>query len=105
MVTRRVRNIWSVIFLCVLFAYASPVYAHGGVEFVIGIFIVWVLIPLLLYSLIVFPIILLFGKIFQLKRKLVVVISVALSVLIYIITLPNLKSIIKWLIDLQYIFD
>jgi hypothetical protein len=96
---KRVWNIWSVIALGLLAGYASPAYAHGGADFFLLLFLIWVVMPLFLFFLIVFPVVLLLGKIYNLEKKRVVAISAGAAILIYIVALPNMQSIIKWLLS------
>ena len=98
------KKLWILIY-SVLFIFASPAYAHGGVAFTVGVILIWGVLPLFIISLVVLPLCLLFGKLFHLKKKLVVAIGVVVTILIYLLSLPNLQSIINWLVDLQYYFD
>jgi hypothetical protein len=104
-ISNRKRNSWSLVVSGVFTIYTLPAYAHGGADFAIGIILLWVLFPLLLLFVIILPIAYLIGKLFHLKKKLVVVYAVALTILIYLVALPNLQSIINWIVNLQYYFD
>ena len=98
------KNIW-LLFASILCIYAAPVYAHGGPVFAIMLILIWGMIPLLVISVVVIPLSLLFGRIFHWKRKPVIASGIAVTVLSYLLSLPNMPAIIKWVVDLQYVFS
>ncbi len=89
----------------VLAIFAAPAYAHGGFQFAVGVILIWGVLPLLIIFLIVLPLSLLLGKLFHLKKKIVVTAGIVVTILLYLLALPNLQAIINWVVDLQYYFD
>ncbi len=89
----------------VLAVFAAPAYAHGGFEFAAGVVLIWGVLPLLIISLVVLPLSLLLGKLFHLKKNIVVSAGIVVTISLYLLALPNLQAIINWVVELQYYFD
>ncbi len=89
----------------VLSIFTSPAYAHGGADFIAMMVFIWGFIPLIVISLVVLPLTLLIGKQFQLKRKRSITVGIVVTILIYPLYLQNIRSISRWVVDLQYYFD